>query len=265
MKNFYFIIASIIFLIACFEDEPLDFQVNSYCNVESPKHDTVVLLVLGQSNAANAGKGLYYFDCDKATNFYKGQFYPIKDPLYGANGNGGSVWSRLAQLLIVHNFANHIIIAPCAIGGSAIEQWTPGGDLHYLLEETITALQQSQLNVTHVLWHQGESNNIALNPNLTPQENAQFYKDQFLILSNYLRANNINSPIFLAQTSRCASMESDYDLLQAQQDLAIDSLNIFNGPNTDIIGNEYRYDDCHFNSKGLEKHAQLWSDILLAF
>jgi len=37
---------------------------------------------------------------------------------------------------------------------------------------------------------------------------------------------------------------------------------VFLGPNTDLIGNTDRYDDCHFPARGLEKHAQGWVDAL---
>ena len=33
---------------------------------------------------------------------------------------------------------------------------------------------------------------------------------------------------------------------------------VYLGPNTDLIGLEDRYDDCHFSGRGLQKHSEGW-------
>src|SRR6185295_9871056 len=57
---------------------------------------TMVALVFGQSNAANAGEtagsahqGVF--------ELYGGRLYRARDPLLGAEGDGGSVWLRLGE------------------------------------------------------------------------------------------------------------------------------------------------------------------------
>lgn len=233
------------------------------CYTNQPTNQKIVLLVLGQSNAANYGNELFSSNCNKTYNFYQGNLFPLKDPLMGASGEGGSVWSRLANLLIENNFSKEIIIAPAAVGGTAIEQWIPGGSLNHLISETVNDLHTSNHEITHVLWHQGESNHSALSPNTSDIQNALNYKNNFNILVDYLRDLNVNSPIFIAQATRCGSRSIDIDLQNAQFELANDSLKIYNGPNTDLLGNEYRYDNCHFNAKGLNEHARLWADIII--
>jgi len=265
MKNIILLIIISSSIFACSKKNDMEITSSSACSTNTPLHQQTVLLVLGQSNAANYGKELFYANCNKAYNFYQGNLLPLKDPLKGANGDGGSVWSRLASLLLENNFTEEIIIAPAAIGGSSIEQWIPGGDLNYLINETVNSLQNNNLEITHVLWHQGESNHTAKNPNISAVQNAINYKNNFMLLVNHLRDLNVTSPIFIAQTTRCGSQSIDIDLQTAQFELAYDSLNIFNGPNTDILGNEYRYDNCHFNSAGLDKHASMWLDTLLKF
>ena len=239
--------------------------ISNSCSTYNPKHEKTVLLVLGQSNAANYGEGLYFSNCNKTFNFYQGELFSLKDPLKGASGENGSVWSRLASLLIEFNFSEEIIVAPAAVGGTAIEQWIPGGDLNYLIVETVTSLQNSNHHITHVLWHQGESNNININPNISAAQNAINYKNNFNILVNQLRDLNVTSPIFIAQATRCDNNSIDLDLQNAQHELANDSLQIYNGPNTDLIANEYRYDNCHFNAEGLNQHAKMWAEILSEF
>ena len=260
----YFYLASLLILLSsCGKDLPLGHIANQPCVALEAKYDTVVLLVMGQSNAANAGSELYASPCVNTFNFYQGEYYTLQDPLRGANGQGGSVWSRLGYKLIENNFANVVIVAPVAVGGTSIEQWIPGGNLSYLIDETISHLDNANLTVTHVLWHQGESNNVILYPNRTPEQNAMSYTANFSLLVNHLRNLGIQSPIFPAVATRCGALTPDVYLQQAQQALAADSLEIYNGPNTDFLGTGYRYDECHFNSVGLDVHALLWLDILL--
>jgi hypothetical protein len=52
---------------------------------------------------------------------------------------------------------------------------------------------------------------------------------------NHLRFLGVSAPIFPA----AAMLTVDQELRQAQQALANDSLNIFQGPNTDLLGLEY--------------------------
>lgn len=261
MKQFGFLV--LVFLLLACSKESGPEQLAMECEVINPQFDTAVLLVMGQSNAANAGEQLYSSTCLNTSNYYRGEFYDLKDPLKGANGAGGSVWSRLADQLLAFNFAEHIIIAPVAVGGSSIEQWVPGGDLHPLIAEQLNALHADGLSITQVLWHQGESNNSALNSNIDPVQNALSYSQHFENLVSYLRTIQVDAPIYIAVATRCGSWGIDYDLQDAQVALANDSLGILNGPNTDILGNEYRYDDCHFNAEGLKVHAFLWANILL--
>ncbi len=265
MKKVFLYLLIITSAISCSKNEDSNMSSSNSCITDQATNQKIVLLVLGQSNAANYGKELFSSNCNKTYNFYQGKLYPLKDPLKGASGEKGSVWSRLGNLLIENNFAEEIIIAPASVGGTAIEQWIPGGDLNYLITETVHALQASNHEITHILWHQGESNHSATNPNISTTQNALDYKNNFNILVNYLRDLNVNSPIFIAQATRCGSRSIDIDLQNAQFQLANDSLKIYNGPNTDLLGNEYRYDNCHFNAKGLNEHAQLWADILIEF
>jgi len=260
-KSFFALFSLLILFQSCTKDPTFD-RIPHTCNTTSTIHDTLVLLVLGQSNAANFGSELYAASCVQAQSFYDGTIYPLADPLRGGNGNGGSVWSHLGQQLIETNFAAHVIVAPAAVGGTSIEQWIPGGDLNHLLVETMASLQAKNLKVTHVLWHQGESNHTLLNATLTPTQNAQHYQQNFLKLVQQIRSLGVDAPIFPAMTSRCGQAPSDTALINAQRNLANNALGIFNGPNTDIMGNEYRSDNCHFNAEGLKIHALLWAEAM---
>src|SRR5689334_8785447 len=118
MKSFSIVFSvTVCFLFAsCKTDAPLSLTEH-ICTSSAPLYDTVVLLVMGQSNAANAGNVLYNSHYPNTFNFFEGNLYPLSDPLKGANGTGGSVWSRLGDRMIECNFAKTVIVAPCAVGG----------------------------------------------------------------------------------------------------------------------------------------------------
>lgn len=248
-------------LSSCAVDAPI-YAGRHECNTSTPLNDTIVLLVMGQSNAANAGEVKYQSHCTNVFNFYAGNYYPLSDPLYGANGTGGSVWGRLADKLVERNFAGTVIVVPCAVGGTKIEQWIPGGNLNPMLEQTLQYIDSAGLKVTHVLWHQGESNHVLYSGGLSAEENAMVYTINFHTLVSYLRSRGIDAPIYPAVATYCIR-EPDTVLQNAQRLLANDSLGIGSGPDTDQLGKEYRYDNCHFNEAGLDKHAELWREVLM--
>lgn len=248
-------------LSSCAVDAPI-YAGRHECNTSTPLNDTIVLLVMGQSNAANAGEVKYQSHCTNVFNFYAGNYYPLSDPLYGANGTGGSVWGRLADKLVERNFAGTVIVVPCAVGGTKIEQWIPGGNLNPMLEQTLQYIDSAGLKVTHVLWHQGESNHVLYSGGLSAQENAMVYTANFHTLVSYLRSKGIDAPVYPAVATYCIR-EPDTVLQHAQRNLANDSLKIYNGPDTDQLGGEYRYDNCHFNEEGLDRHAELWRVVLM--
>jgi hypothetical protein len=262
MKQLLFVAIGVCLLLSCKTDSALlsDTQ-KKFCNTSKPVNDTLLLLVMGQSNAANAGEKLYTSHCNNTFNFFGGTVFLLADPLKGSNGAGGSVWSRLADKIVERNFAATVIVAPCAIGGTKIEQWIPGGEYNYLIAETVNSLHSKGLKVTQVLWHQGESNHVLLSGGLDAQQNAANYTTNFYLLVNYLRSIGVDAPVYNALATRCVG-EPDYVLQEAQRHLANDSMKIYTGPNTDMLGNEFRYDKCHFNEQGLNLHAEMWLEAI---
>lgn len=242
---------------------PIVIPPDSTCNKVATRFDTVVILALGQSNAANFGQSKYTTTCLNVLNFYQGDFYPCTDPLKGAKGDKGNVWGILGDSLVQTAFAKKVIIAPCAVGGTSIQTWKPGGSNNYLIVETVNYLKTKGLTITHVLWHQGESNNTSSLPLAQRQTLGNQYRNDFLAIVTQLRSLSVNAPVFPAIATRCAQ-QPDTVLQRIQRNLADSTLSIFNGPNTDELGSEFRFDGCHFSTEGLKKHASLWKEILIS-
>jgi hypothetical protein len=84
---------------------------------------TLKLFVWGQSAAANTGYGLYAArNADKTCVYSDGNYYPCVDPIVGAEGNRGSVWSRLADSIlgrpINNSSVSQVVIGCCAQGST---------------------------------------------------------------------------------------------------------------------------------------------------
>src|SRR2546425_3481295 len=59
-----------------------------------PARRIMVALVFGQSNSSNSGQTRRTAR-ERVYNYYQGKLYLAQDPLLGADGDGGSVWTRL--------------------------------------------------------------------------------------------------------------------------------------------------------------------------
>ena len=212
---------------------------------------TMVALVFGQSNSANHGQ-VPYESKREVYSFYKGKCYGAKDPLQGATGAGGSVWTRLGDKIIEGGLYEKVLIVPIGVGGTEIARWTEGGDLNPRIKSAIGQLKKRGVEITHMFWHQGESDSWG---NTSKSE----YKTAFMSMLEGIRGMDVNAPIYVAVATLCGGREKDYKIQQAQKELVNTKLNIYPGPDTDQIDNIVdRHDGCHFSRSGLGKHAQLW-------
>lgn len=218
-----------------------------------------VLFVFGQSNSANAGRDRYVAGPDVLNfNYHDGKCYPAIDPLLGPNGEGGSVWGVLGDQLIAGQDYDKVLIVPLGIGGTAIDRWAPGGDLHARIKATTESLDRAGVAPTHVLWHQGESDSGA-NPTA-----PEVYTEKFKAMVAALRDYGIDAPVFPAIATRCNSEGND-GIRAAQRALPDTVEGVLPGADTDaLVGKRFRHDDCHFNHVGMQYHAALWRDAIKA-
>ncbi|MBK9234544.1 MAG: hypothetical protein IPO19_00130 [Rhodoferax sp.] len=118
----------------------------------------LVLLVLGQSNAANHG----------ALREQKPVALPVvleegcalaTDPLPGATGRGGSIWSALPQALEAAGVdRRNVVFSVLAVDATSIADWTsPDSPLRQRLVQRLAALKRIGLMPDLVLWQQGEA------------------------------------------------------------------------------------------------------------
>ena len=219
---------------------------------------TAVLLVIGQSNAANYQGQRYQSGDDRVVNFAAGRCYRAASPLLGADGRMGETWTLLGTKLVRAGLYRTVILIPVAVGGSAVYRWAAGGDLNAAMMTAIRAAKASY-TITGVLLDQGAAD-FAMR---TPETQ---YRSALASLIDSLRAVGVRAPFFI---TRCTvggeDWSEDNPIARAQASLVDDQRGIFDGPNTDRDVTTFdRYDGYHFSATGQEKYVDAWIPLLRA-
>src|ERR1700733_9082827 len=225
------------------------------CPKQTPR--TAVLLIAGQSNAANSAAQRHQTrHPDRVLNFMGGRCYVAASPLLGSTGFVGEPWTLMADELIEQGAFDRVVLAPVAVGGSNIAQWAKGGALNMSMIPLVQDLV-THYRVTHVLWHQGESD-FAL------RTDPARYEEQFLSFVDTLRANAVDAEVFVSTATRCLPGWSDPNAIQkAQKELVAAQSSFRPGVDTDkLLSPQDRYDDCHMAESGEVKTAKAWAAIL---
>ncbi|MDH7461747.1 sialate O-acetylesterase [Chitinophagaceae bacterium 26-R-25] len=227
----------------------------SLSNLTQDGH-TMIALIIGQSNAANHGKVAYAPTHSSVFNYCEGKLYTAKDPLMGATGTGGSVWTHLADMLIDSSDYKKIIIIPIAVGGSAIGRWT-SGDCYLKLQQTLRLLDSQHIKLTHIFWHQGETDNIL---NTT----GETYKKSLDTILNTIRSYHQDAPMYVSIASYhpapvAKPLGVDNVIRKAQMEFINEHKGILLGPDTDeLIYAIHRFDAVHFSDFGMQAFARQW-------
>lgn len=213
MKNWicYF---SLLFIVCACKKEQDQRKTNFPKTVdqveEMPQRDNLWLFVMaGQSNMAGRG---FVEPQDTISNKRiltidtSGQWVYAKEPLhfYEPNLTGLDCGLSFARTLL-DSIPEGISVGmiPCAVGGSAIEQWLDdetfrGVQLLSNFKNKVAQAKKSGI-VKGILWHQGESN---AKPELIPE-----YDSKLKQLTGTFRsiAKNDSLPIFIGQLGSYAS------------------------------------------------------------
>ena len=242
-----------------------DLKVPASCPQQSG--NTAVLLVLGQSNAANyAGQRYRSRFGERIVNFLDGQCFVAASPLLGSTGTKGEYWTELGNKLVASGKIEIVVIVPVAYSGSQVALWAAGGELNKVAVASIDALNASGLTPTHVLWDQGEYDYVI-------GTTEQAYRERLVSLIDTLRDRGVTAPFYVTIASKCLEPsnggtrehEAENPIVDAQMAVSSNSAEIRRGVNTDaLLNQDDRYDDCHIGGSGAEKVAVAWSNILLS-
>jgi hypothetical protein len=230
-------------------------KIEVQCPEQGP--GTAVILIAGQSNAANSGAERHATRYpDRVLNFVAGRCFVAASPLLGTNGFAGELWTPLADKLIESGAFDKVILAPLAVGATKVAQWAEGGDVNATMKPLVEALV-SRYRITHVLWHQGESD-------LMLGTDADSYRKSFLSFAASLRAQGVEAPIYVSRATRCGpGWKVPNPVRTAQVELLDSKSGLKTGVDTDLLLEaQDRYDDCHFAASGQMKAAKAWAELL---
>ena len=220
----------------------------------------MIALAFGQSNAGNYGKNAYTPHNAFVFNFNNGKLYTAKDPLIGTEGKGGSVWTRLGDKLIDSGLYNKVILIPIAAGGSSIERWG-SGDCFKKLQQTLIMLDSLHIRLTHIFWHQGETDNILNSSKAKYKENLGAI---FQVLRKYQSADFYVSIASYHPVSIAKPLGVDNVIREAQKEFINENKGVLVGPDTDtLIHAIHRHDSVHFSDFGMSLFTQQGLNAML--
>jgi len=237
-----------------------DTFVQAFDKVEVPEADvfkdgTPIVLVIGQSNAANEGMGRHTPGTGVYNwNYIDGKYYVAADPLLGATGTEGSFVSRLGDCLVRDAGYPSVVLVPLAVGGTFVHDWTQQGRLCSRLIGSLRRLREMGRLPTHILWHQGEADASFGTP-------PDAYRARFLSMLKSIRDQGCSAPVYVAVATRCGAL-LNAGIREAQKSLA-NGHDVLAGPDTDLIDQNHRMPDgVHLAASGLDEHAKMWFEIL---
>lgn len=218
-----------------------------------------VFICAGQSNAANSGQTPMKSLDDRVSSFDGVHWTPCEDPQRGANGEGGSPWPVLGDLL-ARNLDMPVAFASVAVGGTSVNFWQPGEDGYERLQRAALALGVKGARA--VLWHQGESDALGGMPT------EQYVQRLTNTITRIREDAGYDLPWFVAKVSFCPDHWDEHpemrDAIRSAQQALWDAGTALQGPDTDALrAPHYRSEDrIHFSELGLRVHAERWFAML---
>ena len=218
--------------------------------------ESLVVLVLGQSNAGNRARPARGSSEPRLTtsrhpksygfNIFDGTCRKLRDPAPGAGGEGASPWPTFADRLAAHTDEN-VIVVSAPVGGLTVQAWanyfpsTEHPPAAPRLAIIANALKDHLRQPDLIIWFQGESDNLQ-------GTSSQEYQRQFKKLMGELRHYGLRAPILMSKTSICRSGRSKR-VRTAQETLIAAHDFIHAGPDTDDfdMSAAMRPDKCHFS------------------
>ncbi len=217
----------------------------------------LVLLVLGQSNAANhgaepeppAGGGSPWVTvvdgpaCGQAA-----------EPLPGGTGRHRAIWTQLQAELARAGVDREVALSLLAVDSTTVDDWTrDGSPLRARLDQQLLALRG--VPIDFVLWQQGEAD-------ARSGTTTAGYETAFGKLLQHLRVSGVTAPVVVARSTRCRSGAGAEPVRQAVANVAQRHAGVVLGPDTDTLAGPMRVQDCHFSGAGLQAAAAMWAQSL---
>ena len=226
----------------------------------TPGERTHVAVIWGQSNSAQWGYGKPYVPGPKVEvfNWKDGGMYHAVEPLPGAQisvaaGAVSGFAPRLGDKLIAAGYCDRFIAIVCGVGGTSTYDWAAGGFCATRIPAVIARMKAAGLAPSVLIRHQGEAD--------PPLGTSRFvYRDRARAEVQIFREAEWDAPALIALATYWEGVNMPGspavgEVRNGQVMACSAELNIFQGPDTDILGATYRGDTAHLNELGLDLHA----------
>ena len=218
-----------------------------------------VFVGAGQSNSTNCGQQRIQQTSGMVSSFSGEHWQLANDPQPGPHDRSqdGSFWPALGDAMF-EKYGVPIGVAVTGHGGTSVNQWNPGGELHNWMMTRIRQL--GPFGFRAVLWHQGESD-VGMT--------AEQYYDK---MSAVIRASTWQAgwqfPWAVAQVSYHNPQRPSFPTTRAAHKRLWDTGVALEGPDTDTLTGDTRDNGgkgIHFSPKGLKLHGKMWADKLAPY
>ena len=218
----------------------------------------LVLVTGGQSNAANT-LPTPVGPLPGVFTFFDGACYATRDPVLGATGTNGSLWTQLGGAVEAAT-GRPVLFVHGAAGGSTYADWLdPRSGYLARLTDRVGALRAAGYEPDWILWHQGETDAAAR------VVDVGTLGDEIAQVGHRLLDAAPEARLYLFQTSRCVGdmrAEGRAEVREAQAAAARALPRTQLGISTDELGREERFDGCHFNSRGRDAIVEALAPVL---
>lgn len=182
---------------------------------------------------------------------------PAKDPLHFDKPDiaGVGLGRTFARVLANADPEARIGLLPCAFGGSALHEWTPGTP-HYenTLKRARIALKNGRLS--GILWHQGEADS-------SDKQRAESYLERFSAVVASFRKELGEVPLVVGQLGEFLRPDKFPYAATVNLQLGRVPLEIKRAAYVSTIGLGHRGDEIHFDSAGFRELGRRYAHAYL--
>jgi len=233
------------------------------CTLSAFAQDMELFLLIGQSNMA--GRGVIE-EQDKTpiarvfTLTKEETWVPAVEPIHFDRPDrlGTGLGRSFARAMAEAAPGAKIGLIPAAMGGSALDEWKPGGKLYTdAVRRAKTAMKNGRLR--GILWHQGEADANKL-------ELVRSYQTRWLEVMRSLRAELGDVPIVVGELGQFlyAREKNDYPMVRLlNEQLAQLAVNGTRVAFVSSGGLNHKGDVLHFDSPGLREFGRRYAHAFL--
>lgn len=229
--------------------------------------DTLVLIIVGDSLAANCVNSNYVVTQARNTNYniYSGGCYQTKEPMMGTNISGftntGHWASQLGDRLISGGTTARSYLTTAAVGGTLISQWTQAspqpGQRQGIIARRLASISSTFLSAVNT--RGAILQVIGSNDTNAGTTSSAFQASQTTAIQLW-RDAGLTCPYYVAVDSWFNGTTSS--AVTGAQAAVVNGTTIKAGPNLDSITSSNRYDNTHWNITGATLVSCLWFAIL---